>query len=174
MDKKQIVYKKVDELVPYENNPRKNEEAVKYVANSIREFNFQNPIIVDKDNVIIAGHTRLEAAKELGLKEVPVIVADELTPEQVKALRIADNKTAEIAMWDTDKLSLELEDIGFDMTDFGFGELELSILTNEEKIDWNDVQDLSENNYEEPEHDMLECPSCHHIDRKIHFKKVEK
>ena len=111
-------------IKPYANNPRKNENAVEPVANSIREFGFRQPIVVDADNTIIAGHTRLEAAKQLGLAEVPVIVTDDLTPEQVKAYRLADNKTGELAGWDFELLDLELEELGdiadFDMGDFGF------------------------------------------------------
>lgn len=117
----EIVYKKVGELKPYENNPRINDEAVKYVANSIKEFGFKNPIIVDKNDVIICGHTRLLASKELNLKEVPCIVADDLTDEQVKALRLADNKVAEKSMWDFEKLQQELgEIVDIDMKNFDF------------------------------------------------------
>ena len=90
-----------NELKPYDKNPRLNDEAVEAVATSIREFGFRSPIIVDNDRVIIAGHTRYKAALRLGLKEVPVLVADNLTSEQVRAYRIADNKTAEIAQWAT-------------------------------------------------------------------------
>lgn len=110
---------KVGELIPYENNPRKNDEAVDAVAASIREFGFKVPIIVDKDNVIVAGHTRLKAAKKLGLETVPVIRADDLTDEQIKAFRLADNKTGEIAEWDEDLLNIELEGLDFDGFDFG-------------------------------------------------------
>ena len=116
----QIIYKKVDEVIPYENNPRKNEEAVDYVARSIKELVFKVPIIVDKNNIIVTGHTRLKAAKKLGLKEVPVIMADDLTQEQIKAFRLADNKVAEFAEWDDDLLKIELDDIDIDMSDFGF------------------------------------------------------
>lgn len=117
----EIIYKKVDEIIPYENNPRKNEEAVEYVANSIKEFGFKVPIVIDKDGVIIAGHTRLKGAKKLGLKEVPCIIADDLTEEQVKAFRLADNKVGEIAEWDFDLLNIELDNItDIDMEDFGF------------------------------------------------------
>lgn len=104
----EIVMKKVDELKPYEKNPRINDGAVKYVANSIKEFGFKTPIVIDKNNVIINGHTRLKASQYLGLKEVPCIVANDLTDKQVKALRIADNKTADIAEWDIDLLGEEL------------------------------------------------------------------
>lgn len=120
-NKKKIVYKNVSELVPYENNPRNNDDAIDYVANSIKNFHFQVPIVIDKNNVVIAGHTRLKACHKLGIKEVPCIVADDLTPEQVKAFRLADNKTSELAEWDMDKLDIELGEIAdIDMGDFGF------------------------------------------------------
>lgn len=120
-----IVYKKVDELTPYENNPRNNDNAVEAVAKSIKEFGFKVPIVIDKEGVIAAGHTRLKAAKELGLEEVPCIIADDLTPEQVKAFRLADNKVGELAFWDYDLLHKELEeisssDLDFDISEFGF------------------------------------------------------
>lgn len=113
----------IDKVTPYENNPRKNDDAVEYVANSIREFGFRQPLVVDADGVIIVGHTRLKAALSLGLTEVPVHVAEDLTDEQVKALRLADNKTGEKSFWDYAKLDLELEDIDLldmNMEDFGF------------------------------------------------------
>ena len=115
----QIVEKKVSELKAYEKNPRKNDKAVGPVAESIKEFGFKVPIIVDKDNVIVAGHTRLKAAKKLGMKTVPCIVADDLTPEQIKAFRLADNSTAQIAEWDLELLKDELMDLDFDMSLFG-------------------------------------------------------
>lgn len=90
------------------------------MAASIKEFGFKVPIVVDKDNVIIAGHTRLKAAQKLGLEEVPVIVADDLTPEQVRAFRLADNKVGEIAEWDFEKLEEELKHIAIDLSNFGF------------------------------------------------------
>lgn len=125
-----VIEMKVNDIIPYENNPRRNDEAVEYVVNSIKQFGFKNPIIVDTENVIIAGHTRYLAAIELGLETVPVIVAEDLNEDQVKAFRLADNKVAEIAYWNMDSLRMELEDIknDFDMTDFGFGEFELSII----------------------------------------------
>lgn len=92
-----VIMKKVQDIRPYENNPRKNDDAVKYVAESIRQFGFKVPIIIDKEGVIVAGHTRYKASLKLGLEEVPCIIADDLTPEQVKAFRLADNKTAEKA-----------------------------------------------------------------------------
>lgn len=109
------------DLKPYENNPRKNDDAVKYVAESIKEFGFKVPIVIDKDNVIVAGHTRYKAAKKLGMTEIPCIIADDLTDEQIKAFRLADNKVAEKAEWDFDLLNTELDDIiDLDMELFGF------------------------------------------------------
>ena len=105
-----IINKKLEELKPYENNPRFNDDAVKYVANSIKEFGFKVPIIIDKDGVIVAGHTRYKASLELGLEEVPCIVADDLTPAQIKAFRIAENKTNDLASWNDDLLGEELKD----------------------------------------------------------------
>lgn len=123
----QITNKKISELKEYENNPRDNTAAIEAVANSIDEFGFKVPIIVDGNNIIIAGHTRYKAAISLGLEEVPCIIASDLTPEQVKAFRLADNKVGEIATWDLEKLKLELEGIdGLDMSLFGF-EIEPSI-----------------------------------------------
>lgn len=97
-----IVDKNVDEIIPYENNPRKNDKAVPAVAKSIQEFGFKVPIVIDKNNIIVNGHTRLKAAKKLGLETVPCIVADDLTPDQIRAFRLADNKVGEIATWDDD------------------------------------------------------------------------
>lgn len=115
-----IVMVKTDNIIPYDRNPRRNTEAVKYVANSIKEFGFKQPIVVDKDNVIIAGHTRWLAAQTLGLEEVPCIVAEDLTDEQVKAYRLADNKVGEMASWDFDLLAEELASLDIDMSEFGF------------------------------------------------------
>jgi DNA modification methylase len=124
MNEKKIVYRKIDELIPYGNNPRINDSAVEAVANSIREFRFQNPVIIDTDNVIVCGHTRVKAAQRLGMTEVPCIVASELTEDQIKAFRLADNKTAELADWDMDKLKAEMESIDLDLLQFGFEDLE--------------------------------------------------
>lgn len=130
-----IVEKRLNELKPYENNPRINDVAVKFVKNSIEEFGFKVPIVIDKNGVIVAGHTRYKASQELGLETVPCVVADDLTDEQVKAFRIADNKTAEKASWDLDALKTEMEELeeidGIDMRDFGFGDFEISALTED-------------------------------------------
>ena len=122
MGKLQVVYRKVDEIIPYEKNPRLNDEAVEPVAESIKEFGFKIPIVLSSDGVIVAGHTRIKAAKKLGMEEVPCIIADDLTEEQVKAFRLADNKSAEIAQWDDELLQGELSEIlDIDMSLFGFG-----------------------------------------------------
>lgn len=118
-----IKVQKTEDLIPYEKNPRHNEDAITAVAKSIEKFGFKVPIVVDASNVIVNGHTRLKAAKYLGLKEVPTIIADDLTPEQIKAFRLADNKVGEIAKWDEELLNAELDelaDLDFDMTEFGF------------------------------------------------------
>ena len=128
-----ITNQKINDLKPYEKNPRKNDEAVNFVAESIKQFGFKVPIVIDKNNVIVAGHTRFKAAKKLGISEVPCIVADDLTDEQIKAFRLADNKVAEKAEWDFDLLTVELDDLfEFDMSAFGFIE--------EEELDLDEIE----------------------------------
>lgn len=133
MGKLKIQYKEIESIKPYTKNPRKNEDAVEFVANSIKAFGFKVPIIIDKDGTIVSGHTRYLAAQDLGMETVPTIMADDLTPEQIKAFRIADNKTSEKASWDDSLLKEELGEIldDFDMTEFGFGDFELTILTED-------------------------------------------
>ena len=121
----EIIEMPIGEIIPYENNPRKNDGAVDSVAASIHEFGFKVPVIVDSENVVVAGHTRLKAAEKLQLETVPVIRADDLSEEQIKAFRLADNKTGELAEWDFEKLEKELAELeNFDMSVFGFKELE--------------------------------------------------
>lgn len=131
----QIVEKKIEEIKPYEKNPRKNDGAVEAVANSISQFGFKVPVVIDKDDVIVCGHTRYKAAQKIGLAVVPCVVADDLTEEQIKAYRLADNKVSELAEWDIDLLGEELDVIfDIDMSDFGFD------LTEEETEPINDEQ----------------------------------
>ena len=112
---------KLSDITPYENNPRNNEEAVEPVLNSIKEFGFKVPIVIDKNNIIVAGHTRYKAAKKLKLKTVPCIIADDLNEEQIRAFRLVDNKVSEIATWDYNILNFELENImNIDMGMFDF------------------------------------------------------
>lgn len=157
-----IEYRKVGELLPYERNPRRNDEAVELVANSIREFGFKVPIIVDSNFVVVTGHTRLKAAKRLGIDEVPVIIADDLTDEQVRMFRLADNKVSEFATWDFSMLEDELESIEFDVADFGF--------INTENVDIDGFfADNTAKESSSPKADDLDeeiqCPHC-----KLYFK----
>lgn len=116
-----VIEKRIADIKPYEKNPRRNDDAVQYVAESIKQFGFKVPIVIDKDGIIVAGHTRYKAAKKLNLSTVPCVVADDLTDEQIRAYRLADNKVAEQAEWDFGLLDAELSDIyDIDMTDFGF------------------------------------------------------
>ena len=154
---------KINELIPYENNPRNNEGAIEYVANSIRQFGFKVPIVVDKDNVIVAGHTRWLAAQALEMDKVPVVVADDLTPEQVKAFRLADNKVAEKASWDFTKLADEIKGIDTDinLNELGFGEFELDTLLNGADFDEEALDDLFVDAPEkEKEPKKIKCPHC--------------
>ena len=129
----QIVEKELSWLKPYANNPRDNESAVEPVAKSIKEFGFKVPIVATSDGEIINGHTRFKASKRLGLEKVPVIIADDLTDEQIKAFRLADNKVSEFSNWNEDKLRDELKQLEMDMTEFGFEFTELTELLEEEK-----------------------------------------
>ena len=129
----EAVMMEIDSITPYENNPRRNAKAVDAVANSIKEFGFKNPIIVDKNNVIISGHTRRLAAIKLGLKQVPVIIGDDLTDAQVKAFRLADNRVSELAVWDEDLLQKEMAKVlDMDLSDFGFDQEDIDRVVKEE------------------------------------------
>lgn len=133
----------LSEVRPYEKNAKKHpDEQVEHIANSIREFGWQQPLVVDKDNVLVIGHGRLLAAKKLELKQVPVVRADDLTPEQISALRLADNKTNESG-WDVDLLEVELEGISeIDMSMFGFKDIELESFFNDEPSQPDDKADV--------------------------------
>lgn len=130
----QIVEKELTWLKPYANNPRDNASAVEPVANSIKEFGFKVPIVATSDGEIINGHTRFKASKLLGLKKVPVIISDDLTEEQIKAFRLADNKTGELADWNEELLAKELEKLDFNLEQFGFEKLA-------EELDEEDEED---------------------------------
>lgn len=145
-----IEYVPVGDVKPYENNPRKNEAAIPALKESIRDFRFSQPISVDADGVVITGHTRLLAAKALGMETVPVIRRSDLTPEQVKALRIADNKVGELAEWDFDALKVELNGLpDFDLSALGFDMDELAKVLGSERregqTDADDVPEVAEN-----------------------------
>lgn len=163
----EIVKIKINNLKPYKNNAKKHpKEQIEQIKKSIQEFGMNDPIAVwGKDNLIVEGHGRLEALKELGYKEVECIRLDHLTDEERKAYTLAHNKLTMNSDFDFEVLDNELNDIfNIDMSDFGF---------IQDNIDWDNVEDLENDNYEEPQHKMLQCPSCHHIDRDIHFKKVK-
>lgn len=150
----QIVNKKLDELREYENNPRNNDNAVAAVAASIKEFGFKVPIVIDAAGVIIAGHTRAKAAAQLGLSTVPCIVADDLTEEQIRAFRLADNKTGELAGWDFEKLEAELQELStMDMSAFGF------VMSDDVDID-EFFEDAEDNDPKEKEPKRITCPHC--------------
>ena len=155
---------RLDELKPYEKNPRKNDNAVDAVAKSIKTFGFKVPIVIDSSGVIIAGHTRYKAAQKMKLESVPCVVADDLTPEQIKAFRLADNKTAELASWDFELLDEELSALAFDMNEFGFAD--------SPHVDFDSVPALTEESYKEPQTQKLKCPKCGHVAGKSFFNKV--
>lgn len=150
--KMNIVMRKVGDLIPYEHNPRRNDAAVDPVAESIKEFGFRIPIIIDSDNVVVTGHTRLKAAYKLGIEEVPCLVADDLTEDQIKAFRIVDNKVAELSTWNLDRLAEELDAIDMDMVWFGFYEYDpTEVFNTSAEID---MEDFSDDKFE------YECKRC--------------
>ncbi len=155
MEKKpmEIIKVPVSKIQEYEGNPRRiNDHAVEVLAKSIREFGFKVPVVLDKERVIVTGHTRLLAAKRLGLEEVPCIVADDLSPEQIKAFRLVDNKTAELTGWDFEKLELELEDLDFDVSEFDF---EIP-----EEVNVDDLFETREVKPKDKSSHVINCPEC--------------
>ena len=156
----QVEQRPIDNIRPYEGNPRLNDAAVDAVADSIRQFGFRQPIVVDEDGVIVVGHTRWKAAKKLGLQTVPVHVAADLTPQQRRAYRLADNKTAERAEWDVELLPIELgelRDEGVDLKLLGFSDKELAEYLREFDTDLEDGEPGGEEAGE-----MVRCPKCGH------------
>ena len=130
----------ISELKEYESNPRLiNDDAIEKVATSIKEFGFKVPIIVDEDNVIVAGHTRKLAAQLIGMDEVPVIIADDLTEEQIKAFRLADNKVSEFSEWDFDKLEEEINSIESGFTGFTAEDIEKMFGVDDGEESFDDV-----------------------------------
>lgn len=150
----QIIEKSIDELTPYENNPRKNDKSVDYVANSISQFGFKVPIVIDNNGVIVAGHTRYKAAIKLKMDSVPCIIADDLSEEQIKAFRLEDNKVGESSQWDMDLLAGELDGIfDLNMSDFGF--LDLEMPDDDMALDLDDSKPQ-----QEKEMQTCHCPKC--------------
>lgn len=145
-----IIEKSIDDLIPYENNPRKNEKAVDYVAKSIQDFGFKVPLVIDDNNIIVCGHTRYLASKKIGLNKIPCIIAKDLNKEQIKAFRLVDNKVADHSKWDFEKLYdeiIELEKI--DLTEYGFEELK-------EKADFFEKSQEERNQFDEDEEEYKE------------------
>lgn len=152
-----IVYKKISEINEYQNNPRINDEAIEPVMESIKNFGFLVPVVLDKSNVIIAGHTRKKVAEKLHMETIPCIYAEYLTEEQVKAFRLADNKTAEFSQWDIEKLEKELSDImDIDMESlFHFADFDT------ENIDVSDDDFLQQyESSQNKKNKMIVCPHC--------------
>ena len=160
--KEEIVYKKVSELRNNPNNPRKNDIAVDSVAKSIEKYGFRNPLIIDGNNIVWCGNTRLKASRKLGLKEVPCIVIKDLTEKQMRELALLDNKTNEIAEWDFDLLSEELADL--DLGDFN---LDWGI---DEPLNFEDDEELEAS---EVQKKLCKCPVCGHINEEKAFKYYE-
>jgi ParB-like chromosome segregation protein Spo0J len=157
----------IDRLIPYVRNPRKNDEQVDRMASAIREFGFRVPIVARSDGSVVDGHLRLKAAQKLGLKEVPVALADELTEAQVKAFRILANKSANWAEWDTDLLKLELQELqelDFDLELTGFDAEELGdIWLDGDGGDFDPDEDAEATRLDEKEKKTATCPHCGHI-----------
>ena len=165
MDKIKVEYMPTEKLKPYENNAKLHpREQIEQIKKSISQFGFNDPIAVWEGGEIIEGHGRLQAAKELGLTEVPVVLLENLTDEERRAYMIVHNKLTMNTSFDFAVLEEELENLTIDMSDFGIDSYD---------IDWDNIPELSNREYDKPQHNMLECPKCHHIDRDIHFKKVK-
>lgn len=151
-----VILKPIPEITPYENNPRRNAQAVHDVAESIKRYGFQQPLVIDREGVIVVGHTRFLAAKELGLDTVPCVVS-QLTGEQNRAYRLVDNKTAEGAAWDFDKLAEELSDISDKIWDDFVFEWPGALQTVQKDMDGAqeiNVEDFADERFQH------ECPKC--------------
>lgn len=160
----EIIERLLNELHPYKNNPRKNDGAVDAVMESIKEFGFRVPIVIDRNDEIVAGHTRYKAAKKLGIKSVPCIIADDLTDEQITAYRLVDNKTQELSNWDFAKLIAELRELteDFDMQLFGFGAIDGDEEAGESKPKEQTIRSGGELDLGDFEDETFKCtcPSC--------------
>lgn len=149
----EIIYKSTKEIKPYENNPRNNDEAVAKVAASITDYGFRVPIIIDNDNVIVAGHTRYKAALKIGCESVPCIVINDLTPEQIRAYRLVDNKTAEYSSWNFEMLEKELKSLDIDISEFEFPDLG-------ETLDISDDDFYTDETVKNVKVKSIKCPHC--------------
>lgn len=154
MSKLQVIDFDINELRPYDKNPRNNERAIEYVKNSIEKFGMNVPLVIDINKVIVTGHTRYEACKLLGYKTVPCLIADDLTEMQIKAFRLVDNKVAEMATWDFDMLEDELANIDMDMDIFGFDFNSAEGNTIQAMNEEISLEQFSDETFE------YECPVC--------------
>lgn len=153
-----IVEKKIEELIDYARNPRRNGDAVDTIAASLREFGWKQPVVIDRDGVIVAGHTRVRAAKKLGMTKVPCLIADDLTPEQIKAYRILDNKSNEKSQWDIELLLLELDELNIDWkAEFDITFPELGPAEPPPNVEFKEYDESVEKDVK-----YIECPSCGH------------
>lgn len=154
-----VKYVPIGDVRPYEDNPRRNDGAVQAVAASLREFGWKQPIVVDADGTIVVGHTRYKAAQALGMDEVPVVVASDLTPEQCAAYRLADNRVGELAEWDSELLAQELDGLAdIDMSAFGFDSGEL--LSGADVDGLFEDYDGGSSEEDVPSPKMVTCPHC--------------
>ena len=185
----QIENKTLSDIKPYKNNPRRSVKTIAKIVTSIKEFGFKQPLVLDKEGVIIVGHSRYLAAKELGLETVPCVIAKELTPQQIRAYRIADNRIAQDGEWDTDLLAIELSEINnsdFDFTKTGFTQAELeslildpiagtqsltSITEDSQKVQDPEFYEASVSAHTDEEYVNLNF-TMRHIDRKLVFSKL--
>ena len=154
-----VKYVPIGDVHPYEDNPRRNDGAVQALANSLREFGWKQPIVVDADGTIVVGHTRYKAALALEMAEVPVVVASDLTPEQCAAYRLADNRVGELATWDNELLAQELDGLAdIDMGAFGFiGDADIDALFMD---DDSGIGASDQDGGQEPERRTVTCPHC--------------
>ena len=185
----QIENRTLSNIKPYKNNPRRSVKTIAKIVTSIKEFGFKQPLVLDKEGVIIVGHSRYLAAKELGLETVPCVIAKELTPQQIRAYRIADNRIAQDGEWDTDLLAIELSEINnsdFDFTKTGFTQAELeslildpiagtqsltSITEDSQKVQDPEFYEASVSAHTDEEYVNLNF-TMRHIDRKLVFNKL--
>lgn len=178
-----IVYKKLQDLTPYHNNPRNNENAIEKVASSIHEFGFKVPIVIDEHNIIVAGHTRYLACEKLGITDVPCIVANDLSPQQIKAFRLADNKVSEYSNWNTDLLKVEFEELmelEFDLDLTGFTDVEIMLFTEDvepevyDTSEYEEYDDYSEENNLKAVNIVISCMDQDEIDYMLELFKEPK
>jgi len=161
----------IENIRPYENNPRKNADAVNAVKKSIQVYGWKNPIVLDKNFIIVAGHTRYEAAKDLNMEKLPCVIASDLTDEQIKEFRLIDNKTSELSHWDYNLLEEELKNISTDLSEYGFGEMQKYLDSLPIGEDENAEEHLKDE-YDEPKGIFLRCPVCSAVELRSEFKQV--